>query len=259
MHYNSVSELVDLIETPPVCFMNASVMNHFKYRVDSNFFPQSLKALYKELESIPQETQRFIHELKMKIRDSVPAPQRDRRKRKLNQPEGYDFDLDRFRDREYDRMWVDHSTVLDATKAIRIGVNLSTGEKEDPMETRWRGATICALAELYEELGKQVEVTALSACYYNRRKLLTTVCLKQQYNRFDPNLLGVAVCNITFFRRVLLGIEVHQLTTPVDDNFYVRTLDAEEMAGYDFVIDRDVHSEYAAIEYVKGSISATEY
>lgn len=261
MIFHSVAEVVKAGKGPSILKSTEAEANTVLKDEVNDWCPKTMEEIEADLKAVPPEISDVINEAIKEIRDAVPIPQRERRKRKRNQPEGYDFDLDLFRDREFDRMWTDTHRVYDNAKAIRIGVNVAINGNEGFEDLKWRGAVACALVAMYEEYGKQTELTAFIASrptFFGKYEPLTQIRLKEQHQRFDRNLLGVTLCDPSFLRRVLFPAALKKSEQHWSlRGWQSRTMTAEEQADVDFVIDVDIRYKQRAIEFVKGAISAS--
>jgi len=193
----------------------------------------------------PERFIRAIEEAKQAIEENLPTPTRKRRKRKYNQEDGEELCPQAWLERKTDG-W----TVMQRTKRLKnvvtIAVNCSVLVMREPEDLLWRGAMAAALADALTDRGHSVEIIAFAcsdrtAASGKPSHAIHRLPIKLSSQPMDIGAVAVALCDIAFYRLIMLPVRARTLPYRIDGGFGRTTsLPARERDEFDIVIDSDV-------------------
>ena len=187
---------------------------------------------------------------------AVPAAPRRRVRRGLEA--GDEMDPDRWLTRN-PNCWEQSVRERQPRRVVTVGVNCTVYWSQKPAELLYRGAAACALADVLTAQGVNVRILGFSVgsnCSDRVRKLVTTVELKRADMPLDMAALATALCDVGFFRMVVMPAEFRHLPGKLCRSLGTRgaqTLPAADRQGIDFLIESDVTSERAAIDWLRSA------
>jgi len=198
-----------------------------------------------------------IDEMRGHLVDDLALPTAPRRRVRRGLESGDEMDPDRWLVRN-PYCWEQSQREPQPRRTVTIGVNVTVYWAQEPEELLYRGAAACALADVLTARGLNVRILGLSVgsdCSSRVRKLVTTVELKRGDMPLDMAALATAVCDIGFFRMIVMPAEFRHLPGAVDHGLGTRgnqALPQADRRGIDYLIESDVTSREAAVKWLRG-------
>jgi len=205
-----------------------------------------------------------ITAMREELLGDVALPTRPRRKLRRGQDWGDELDPDRFLARE-PSAWERFERESQSRRTVTIGVNLTVACGQTPDELLYRGAAAIALADLLTQRGVNVRVLGFSVgedVSSNVRKLVSTLELKSADMPLDTASLATAVCDVGFYRMVVMPAEFRHLPGTVSKMLGTRGhqyLPGPDRMQIDYLVESCVTSRQAAVTWLREQlIQATE-
>jgi hypothetical protein len=215
-----------------------------------------------DLANPPEHIMDAVEELKSEIDQEInvlgTAP---RRKVRRGQEFGEEIDADRFLAR-IPNVWDRNVRELRERRIVTIGVNLAISGKHDYEKLLYRGAAALALADVLVQRGYNVGIT-LYESRTNPTSAISRFCskviVKEPQMPLDTASVAFSICEIAFFRTALAIGAVRKMPGKVDTCLgSPARLFENDRKEVDYMIDSDVLSKYAAIDWIKNAVAKTD-
>lgn len=202
-----------------------------------------------------------VDAMRAELTESVDVPCAPRRKIRRGQDWGETLDPDRVLSRD-PMPWERVDRLPQEKRLVQIGCNLSVSARVKPRELLYRGAAALALADHLTSLGYSVSITLYKVAAQvttEVQKSVTKVLVKRPDMPMDVGALAFSMCEIAFFRCAILPASARRLPGTIIDGFGTpREIPEADKAGMDFVIEEDVLSKEAAVEWLRRCLKREE-
>lgn len=206
-----------------------------------------------------------IDEMRSALLDELALPTTTRRKIRRGLDWGDELDTDRYLSRE-PNAWERSVRNPMARRSVSVGVNLTVAAGQSPEDLLYRGAAAVALADLLTQRGINVRIVGLSVgeeVSSTTNKLVSTTELKAADMPLDVASLATAVCDVGFFRMVVMPAEFRHLTGNVSACLGIRGgqyLPGPDRMALDYLVESRVTDREAALAWLREQMAtgATE-
>jgi hypothetical protein len=215
------------------------------------------------LKESPKRLVDAVEEMKNEILSDVAdfVGYQPRRKVKRGQEFGDEICSDRFLSR-IPNVWERSVKVMMPKKTVRIGANLSVNCNVGAEQLIYRGAAALALADILNSKGFNVEIASYFTIRHltNKAEWFTSkIVLKNSSMPLNVGSLAFVMCDIAFPRIVMALGSARLLDGTIDGGFgYAAGLTTADRNECDYIIDANVLSKEAAINWIKTSVNKKE-
>ncbi len=262
--WSSVSELVedafaDYAQSDDArTYLAALHRRHAGDRWANGHTPESLR---KAVTDPSAELLAEIDAMRQVLLDEISLPSQPRRKVRRGLDWGDELDADRYLSRE-PNAWERSVRESQTRRTVTIGVNLTVACLQTAEDLIYRGAAAVALADVLTQRGVNVRVVGfsvgedVSSAIY---KLVSIVELKSADMPLDVASLATAVCDVGFFRMVVMPAEFRHLPGRVSQTLGTRGfqyLPGPDRMSLDYLVESTVTNREAAITWLREQMSA---
>jgi hypothetical protein len=210
--------------------------------------------LLKQLREPSEHLLEAVEKMRVHLIDQVAPPPSARRRVLRGQEFGETLDPDRWLARSLEP-WDRSVRDPQPRRSVTIGCNLSVNAAIKPGQLLYRGAAALALADMLSARGVNVGIALFDSRTQPTRtveKLVVRHNVKDPMMPLDPSAVALAMCEIGYFRIVCaLGGMRHVPGRMNSGLGCASRLPEADRADLDYLIESDVLSEQAAIDWLR--------
>jgi hypothetical protein len=220
-------------------------------------------SLRKALSQPAKETLAEIDAMRRTLVNELALPTTARRKVRRGMEWGDDLDADRYLSRE-PNAWEQSVRDPATRRTVTIGVNLTVCAGQNADELLYRGAAAVALADLLTQRGINVRLIGFSVgeeVSSRMHRLVSTVEFKAADMPLDVASLATAVCDVGFFRMVVMPAEFRHLTGQVSTCLGIRGgqyLPSPDRMALDYLVESRVTTRESALDWLREQMAAQD-
>jgi hypothetical protein len=215
----------------------------------------------KELSDPSRHLLEAVDRMRERLVGEVAAPSTPRRRVRRGQEFGEELDSDRYLAHSLSP-WDRNVREQQARRTVTIGCNLSVNAGARPEQLLYRGAAALALADILSSRGVNVGIVLFNSRTDPTDRVERAVeryVVKDPLMPLDVSAVAFAMCEIAFFRVVsALGGMRHFPGKHHVGLGCVSVLPTADREGLDYLVEADVLSEDAAVEWLTGCMASQE-
>lgn len=211
------------------------------------------------MENPPRHLLDAVDSLRQEICEELDLNNPTKRRRVRNRDWGDELDVDAWQ-RCDPFGWERRDFVTVHGGIVTVGVNLTVSGKESPSNLLYRGAAAAALTDVLCEQGYSVRIVGFLSTTDPSEKVgrqVTTVEIKAADMPMDLGAVSVALAEVAFFRLAVVFAALRSLPGKIHSSYgRAACIPSLDLQGFDFVIEREVMSRKAAVDWVRSAVES---
>jgi len=195
-----------------------------------------------------------VQEMRDRLEEQLAPPLKRRRKRRDRQEEGEELDPQAVAEMRPDG-WSRIVRVMRRKHVAELGVNMTVHAGLEQQHMIYRGAAICAVADMLTTEGHSVGVTAYMAALNPgplTRRFAMSFRVKQPDAPLDIAAVSTATCDLGFLRLAMFSAMIRSMTSPCRPTLgYPASVPDFAKRHVDVMVEGDVFTEKSAVETVR--------